>query len=152
MNDKKQVKLSRRRFLSLGVGSMGAILGLGYLGLAGDFLNPTAANAEPLQAVGKVSDFPEQTPTLVSYKGAGVDEGVYVVNLGSEGWLALDFHCTHLQCGVNWVDSANKFMCPCHGGVYDIKGHVLSGPPPQSLHRRKILVAGDSVQVGGELS
>lgn len=127
-------------------------MGLGYLGLASDFLNPPAANAAPLQEVGKVSDFPEQTPTLVSYKGAGVEEGVYVVNLGSEGWLALDFHCTHLQCGVNWVDAANKFMCPCHGGVYDIKGNVLSGPPPQALHRRKILVEGDSVQVGGVLS
>lgn len=149
MTDKKPVKLTRRRFLSVGVGTLGAVLGLGYLGLVGDFLNPPAANAQPLQAVGKVADFPEQTPTLVSYAGGGVEQGVYVINLGSEGWMAIDFHCTHLQCAVNWVDASGKFMCPCHGSVFDIKGNVVSGPAPRPLHRRVIQVQGDTVMVGG---
>ncbi|MDA8440788.1 MAG: Rieske 2Fe-2S domain-containing protein [Peptococcaceae bacterium] len=149
MQDKKPAKLSRRSFLSLGVGTIGAVVGVSYLGLVGDFLNPPPAGAAPLQEVGKVADFAVNTPTLVSYQGDGIEQGVYVVNLGSEGWIAIDFHCTHLQCGINWVDSVGKFMCPCHGGVYDIKGNVLSGPPPRPLHRRVIQVQGDSVQVGG---
>ncbi|MHB1651362.1 MAG: Rieske 2Fe-2S domain-containing protein [Desulfitobacteriaceae bacterium] len=149
-NDNKR-EVSRRRFLSLGVGSVGALVALSYVGLTVDFLNPPPANAEPLQDVGKVSDFTEGEPKLVSYKGNGIEEGVYVVNLGSEGWQALDFHCTHLQCAVNWVSTAKRFMCPCHGGVYDLKGNVLSGPPPKPLPRRVIQVQGDSIRVGGRL-
>lgn len=150
---KNPVSLSRRRFLKIGIGTAGAILGLSYAGLLGDFLAPPAAAAEgKLQEVGKVRDFPENTPTLASYKGSGVEEGVYVINLGSEGFIALDFHCTHLECAVNWVQASKQFICPCHGGVYDIKGTVLSGPPPKSLNRRVVKVDGDSVQIGGRLA
>lgn len=152
MNDKRHSGLPRRRFLSLGIGSVGAILGLSYVGMIGYFLNPPAANAQPLQEVGKVADFTEGTPKLVAYKGGSVEEGLYVVNLGREGWLALDFHCTHLQCAVNWVEAAKQFICPCHGGVYDLKGNVLAGPPPRPLRMRVISVIGDSVQVGGKFA
>jgi cytochrome b6-f complex iron-sulfur subunit len=149
MSNKDQTGIPRRRFITLGVGSIGAILGVSYLGLAGDFLNPTEAATQPILEVGKVSDFPSGTTKLVSYKGNGIDEGVYVANLGSDGWYAFDFHCTHLQCAVNWVEATKQFMCPCHGGVYDQKGNVVSGPPPKALPRRVIKISGDSVLVGG---
>lgn len=151
MDNEQEKGMPRRRFLKWGVGSVGAIIGLSYIGLVGDFLNPPAANAEPLQEVGQTAEFEEGTPKFVTYKGSTTEEGVYVVNLGSEGWLALDFHCTHLQCGVNYVEAAKQFMCPCHGGVYDLKGQVLSGPPPKNLPRRMIKIQGDSVMVGGML-
>lgn len=143
--------LARRRFLKLGLGSIGAVIGLSYVGIIGEFLNPPTASAQPLQEVGKVHDFTEGTPKFVTYQGNGIEEGLYVMNLGQEGWLALDFHCTHLQCAVNWVASTKQYLCPCHGGVYDLKGNVLSGPPPKGLQRRRIQVQGDSVQVGGRL-
>jgi cytochrome b6-f complex iron-sulfur subunit len=142
---------SRRRFLTLGVGAAGTAIALGYIGTAAKFLEPPAANAEALKEVGKVSEFEVGVPKLVTYQGNS-EEGVYVTNMGSDGWMALDFHCTHLQCAVNYVDAVKKFMCPCHGGTYDIKGHVLSGPPPRNLHQRVIKVQGDSVMVGGMLS
>jgi Rieske Fe-S protein len=41
--------------------------------------------------------------------------------------------CTHLGCRVRWDDRAQKFKCPCHGGEYDDKGRVVSGPPPRPL-------------------
>ncbi|CAA7600069.1 Rieske 2Fe-2S subunit signature [Acididesulfobacillus acetoxydans] len=143
---------SRRRFLQVGVSGAGTVLGLSYIGLGLDFLQPPPLGAEPLQTVGKTADFPENMPKPVTYSGQGVKEGVYVVNLGQGNWLALDFHCTHLQCAVNWVAAVGKFMCPCHGGVYDIRGQVLSGPPPKALPRRVIKIIGDSVQVGGILA
>lgn len=152
MEDKKQAGYSRRRFLTLGVGSVGAVITLGYIGVGGIFLDPPAASAETLQEVGQVSEFKERVPKLIAYKGSGVEEGVYVVNMGEEGWVALDFHCTHLQCAVNWVEATKQFMCPCHGGVYDLKGNVVSGPPPKALPRRVISVQGDSVKVGGMLT
>lgn len=146
------VSLGRRKFLSLGIGTLGAAMGISYLGLFGKFMGPkSVAAAGKLQEVGKVEKFPVDTPTLVGYKGTGTDEGVYVINLGSEGFIALDFHCTHLECAVNWVQATKQFICPCHGGLYDIKGTVLSGPPPKPLHRRLIKIEGDNVLIGGRL-
>jgi cytochrome b6-f complex iron-sulfur subunit len=149
--DNKCNGLSRRSFLGLGACSLGAAIGLGYLGVIGDFLKPPDASGETLQTIGKVADFPVGTPKLGVYRNGGLEEGVYVVNLGNEGWLALDFHCTHLQCAVNWVEATRQFICPCHGGVFDIKGNVLSGPPPKPLQKRVIKVVGDLVQVGGAI-
>ncbi len=151
MDEKIESGMSRRRFLTLGVGAAGTAIALGYIGTAGMFLEPAAADAETLKEVGKVSDFEEGVPKLITYHGDSVEEGIYVINMGKEGWLALDFHCTHLQCAVNYVDSAKKFMCPCHGGVFDLKGNVISGPLPKPLQRRVIKVQGNSVRVGGML-
>jgi Rieske Fe-S protein len=152
MDKKKETAMSRRRFLTLGVGVAGTAMALGYIGTAATFLEPPAAGAEKLKEVGKVSDFQEGVPKLVTYQGETTEEGVYVLNMGKESWIAMDAHCTHLQCLVPYVDAVKKFMCPCHGGVYDLKGNVLSGPPPRPLHRRAIQVKGDSVRVGGVLS
>jgi cytochrome b6-f complex iron-sulfur subunit len=152
MNEKAETGISRRRFLTLGVGAAGTAIALGYAGAAGAFLAPPEANAETLKEVGKVSDFEEGVPKLITYKGSStVEEGVYVVNLGKEGWLALDFLCTHLQCAVNYEESMNQFLCPCHGGAFDLQGNVLFGPIPKPLRRRAIEVQGDSVRVGGML-
>lgn len=152
MSEQEGKGISRRQFLQLGVGSVGTVLGVSYLGLAGAFLNPQSASAQDLKEIGKVGDFPEGKPKLVAYDNGGVKEGVYVINFGAEGWLALDFHCTHLQCAVNWVEATKQFMCPCHGGVYDIKGNVVSGPPPKSLPMRVIKVKGDTVSIGGRMA
>ncbi len=151
MDEKTESGISRRRFLSIGVGAAGTAIALGYIGAAGKFLEPPAANAETLKEVGKVSDFVEGVPKLITYQGSTVEEGIYILNMGKEGWLALDFLCTHLQCAVNYEDASKQFICPCHGGAFDLKGNVLYGPIPKPLQRRVIQVQGDSVRVGGML-
>lgn len=151
MDEKLESEMSRRHFLTLGVGAAGTAIALGYIGAVGEFLEPPAANAETLKEVGKVSDFEEGVPKLITYKGGTVEEGIYVINMGKEGWFALDFLCTHLQCAVNYEDALKQFICPCHGGGFDLKGNVLSGPISKPLQRRVIQVKGDSVRVGGIL-
>lgn len=141
--------LPRRQFLQIGIGSIGGLMGIAYLGMIGDYFNPPALGSEPLKEVGKVADFQPRSPKLVSYQNGGVEQGVYVINLENEGWLALDFHCTHLQCAVNWIEGTNSFACPCHGGMYDIRGNVIGGPPPRPLERRVIKIQGNSVMLGG---
>jgi menaquinol-cytochrome c reductase iron-sulfur subunit len=42
-------------------------------------------------------------------------------------------HCTHLGCAYRWNAEERLFKCPCHGGVYDIDGKVVAGPPPRPL-------------------
>lgn len=76
--------------------------------------------------------------------------------------------CTHLGCsptyrpekapedlGADWVGG---FLCPCHGGKYDLAGRVYKGvPPPQNLpippyrflSETRLLIGEDQVE-GGE--
>jgi hypothetical protein len=41
----------------------------------------------------------------------------------------------HLGCPVRFVAAAQRFICPCHGGVYDFRGMVAGGPPVRPLDR-----------------
>ncbi|CAN5871001.1 hypothetical protein BH18ACT11_BH18ACT11_00180 [soil metagenome] len=41
--------------------------------------------------------------------------------------------CAHLGCPVRWFPDRHQFLCPCHGGIYDINGRVVGGPPPKNL-------------------
>ena len=36
---------------------------------------------------------------------------------------------------MRWVAAAQTFVCPCHGGVYNIRGFVAGGPPVRPLDR-----------------
>jgi Rieske Fe-S protein len=44
-------------------------------------------------------------------------------------------HCAHLGCPVRWFPDRKEILCPCHGGIYDINGGLLGGPPPQGLFK-----------------
>ena len=55
--------------------------------------------------------------------------------------------CTHLGCIVHWDDRVKRFICPCHNGVFDTNGKVVSGPPPRPLDEIKVAVRGDDVVV-----
>jgi Rieske Fe-S protein len=43
-------------------------------------------------------------------------------------------HCAHLGCPVRWFRDRGEILCPCHGGIYDINGGLIAGPPPQGLY------------------
>ena len=47
-------------------------------------------------------------------------------------YIAISTRCAHLGCPVRWVDAAERFICPCHGGVYDLLGRRVGGPPVQA--------------------
>ena len=34
---------------------------------------------------------------------------------------------------MNWRNDETDFHCPCHDGVFDVEGKVVSGPPPRPL-------------------
>jgi Rieske Fe-S protein len=68
-----------------------------------------------------------------------------------EGYRALSAACTHLGCGVSWDGAARQFKCPCHGGVFDRDGRVLSGPPPRPLDRLSARVNPQTSEIEVEL-
>jgi cytochrome b6-f complex iron-sulfur subunit len=56
--------------------------------------------------------------------------------------------CTHLGCLVNFNRIKSEFLCPCHGGRYDMDGKVVAGPPPAPLARLPLKVEHGRVMVG----
>ena len=50
-------------------------------------------------------------------------------------YIAISTRCAHLGCPVRWVDAAERFICPCHGGVYNLLGVPVGGPPVRPLDR-----------------
>jgi menaquinol-cytochrome c reductase iron-sulfur subunit len=102
------------------------------------------------QAIGKPSDFPANTYTtkvivLVPGMGEAGKSIAYVrardPSIDTEPvdqynhFIALSSRCMHLGCPVRFVSAAERFICPCHGGVYDFRGMVAGGPPVRPLDR-----------------
>jgi menaquinol-cytochrome c reductase iron-sulfur subunit len=67
-------------------------------------------------------------------------------------YIAISSRCAHLGCPVRWVDAAERFICPCHGGVYDLLGRRVGGPPVRPLDRFYTRVNGENVEVGPRFS
>jgi len=58
---------------------------------------------------------------------------VYLVRTGEQDVRALHSTCTHLGCRTAYDRRSKRILCPCHGGVFDVQGNVLDGPPPAPL-------------------
>jgi Rieske Fe-S protein len=58
---------------------------------------------------------------------------VYLVRTGNEDVRALQSTCTHLGCRTSYDRKTKRILCPCHGGVFDVHGNVIDGPPPTPL-------------------
>lgn len=72
--------------------------------------------------------------------------GVWIVN--NEGRIyALIAICTHLGCPPAWLDTQNKFKCPCHGSGYYKNGINFEGPTPRPLERARIFISPDDGQI-----
>jgi menaquinol-cytochrome c reductase iron-sulfur subunit len=67
-------------------------------------------------------------------------------------YIALSSRCMHLGCPVRYVPAAERFICPCHGGVYDFTGQVAGGPPVRPLDRFYTRIHNGMVQVGPRYS
>jgi thiosulfate dehydrogenase [quinone] large subunit len=58
----------------------------------------------------------------------------YVLQPKSGRFVAFSAICTHEGCTVNFDKSAEEFVCPCHGSIYNATtGAVLQGPAPSPL-------------------
>ncbi|HNK16044.1 MAG TPA: ubiquinol-cytochrome c reductase iron-sulfur subunit [Nitrospira sp.] len=60
-------------------------------------------------------------------------KAVWAVKQADGGVRVFSPICTHLGCGYRWDDGEKKFLCPCHGSVFDVNGKVLGGPAPRPL-------------------
>ena len=144
--------VTRRRFMSAVTHGAGGIAAAAFTLPALGFALGPLFSREPFswQAIGKPSDFTETTyKTVVLTIVQGIGEAgksiAYVrtrnpaIDTEHEDqynhWIALSSRCMHLGCPVRFVPAAARFICPCHGGVYDFRGLVAGGPPVRPLDR-----------------
>ena len=72
-------------------------------------------------------------------------------NIGAEtgnSFVAFSNSCPHLGCKVFWEAQQERFICPCHQGIFDAEGKAVSGPPAQSgkdLRNYSVEVQGNSI-------
>jgi Rieske Fe-S protein len=66
--------------------------------------------------------------------------------------IAISTRCMHLGCPVRYIAASERFICPCHGGVYDFTGSVAGGPPVRPLDRFYTRIRNGQVEVGPRFS
>ncbi|MEK6528403.1 MAG: ubiquinol-cytochrome c reductase iron-sulfur subunit [Nitrospirota bacterium] len=71
-----------------------------------------------------------------------------VINIYGKGYIALSQVCTHLGCLVEYDKEKKQLVCPCHAGVFNLEGHVVSGPPPKPLPTLPLKVEGEHIIIG----
>jgi menaquinol-cytochrome c reductase iron-sulfur subunit len=161
--------VTRRRFMegtALAAGGIAsAAFGLPALGFA---LGPVVEDPSTVnwQDVGAESDFDTKTyvPRVISTVPGLGEAGkttVYVRRTDPKKdsplqrdlpYVAVSTRCAHLGCPVRYVQASQRFICPCHGGVYDFQGKVFGGPPVRPLDRFYTRVRDGRVQLGDRFS
>jgi Rieske Fe-S protein len=163
--------ITRRRFMTGSAHTAGAVA-------AGAFALPALAFAVgPIfkatphrwEVVGPTSMFVENnyTPVVITLTpniGEAGKSTAYIRQFNPEldtdaadietktPYIAISSRCAHLGCPVRWVDAAERFICPCHGGVYDLLGRRVGGPPVRPLDRFYTRVTGENVEIGPRFS
>jgi menaquinol-cytochrome c reductase iron-sulfur subunit len=164
--------VTRRRFMTATVHGAGAIAVSAFALPALGFAAGSALFDRPpvdWEAIGAPEDFTNDTyiPRVIT-ETAGIGQvgktTVYVRARDpevdgepnppgyDEQFIAVSTRCMHLGCPVRYVDAAKRFICPCHGGVYDFSGKVDGGPPVRPLDRFYTRVTNGQVEIGPRYS
>jgi Rieske Fe-S protein len=165
--------VNRRRFMTLTAHGAGAVAASAFALPALGFAAGSAIFERPKsrwQAVGAPADFPDDTyvPRVITEVSGIGEVGKTTVYMrahnedldgpipegipGGGEFIAISTRCMHLGCPVRWIEAASRFVCPCHGGVYDFRGKVSGGPPVRPLDRFYTRVDGGQVEIGPRYS
>jgi Rieske Fe-S protein len=161
--------VTRRRMMTLTVHGAGAVAASAFLLPAIAFAAGSAIfERAPViwTPVGPPEDFPDDdyVPRVVTMAQGIGEVGKTTVymraynqeidgpQLDVEPFIAISSRCMHLGCPVRWTAAAARFICPCHGGVYDFTGSVSGGPPVRPLDHFYNRVRNGQVEVGPRYS
>jgi Rieske Fe-S protein len=159
--------VTRRRAMTLVAHGAGATAAMAFTLPALGFAAGSALfeRPEPIWTpIGKPDEFPNDTyiPKVITVvKGVGEvgKTTAYIRRYNPEidskkyqEFIAISTRCMHLGCPVRYVDASKRFICPCHGGVYDFEGKVDGGPPVRPLDRFYVRLRNGQVEVGPRYS
>lgn len=161
--------VTRRRFMNLAANGAGGVAAAAFTLPALGFAIAPIFKRLPWswQAIGPPSDFSQnvyQTKVITITQGIG-EAGNTIAYVRARDpaidkepedqfnhWVALSSRCMHLGCPVRYVQAAQRFICPCHGGVYDFRGMVAGGPPVRPLDRFYTRLHNGLVEIGPRFS
>ncbi len=141
----EQKKITRREFINYILGGALAALTSSAVYSLFRYITPpkgaetavssvvAAKNGELLPNSGKIFRF-------------GNSPGI-LINTPSGELAAFNAVCTHLNCTVQYDSQTKYIWCPCHNGRFDLKGKVISGPPPRPLEKYAVNVRGEDIIV-----
>jgi len=161
--------VTRRKFMTGGAMAIGGVataaFGLPALGFA---LGPQFEDGTPdrWQDMGpegefSVSTYVPKVMNIVADAGEAGKHTVYIRKFDPKRdskrnadlpYVAISNRCAHLGCPVRYIQASKRFVCPCHGGVYEFEGKVEGGPPVRPLDRFYTRVRGGRVEVGERFS
>jgi Rieske Fe-S protein len=161
--------VTRRRFMTGTANVAGAVAASAFLlpALGFAFGPVFEKHEERWQAVGAPDDFSTDTYVpkvidIVDGIGQAGKTAVYVRKRNPQvdkepadqynRFVAISSRCMHLGCPVRWVQAAERFICPCHGGVYGFAGQVDGGPPVRPLDRFYTRMRNGQVEIGPRFS
>jgi menaquinol-cytochrome c reductase iron-sulfur subunit len=161
--------ITRRRFMTGTAHGAGGVAAAAFtLPALGFALGPIfKSTPHRWEVVGNVDLFPDNNyiPVVLTVTpniGEAGKTTVYIRKFNPEidrdpydqgtPYIAISSRCAHVGCPVRWVDASERFICPCHGGVYDLLGRRVGGPPVRPLDRFYTRVNGENVEVGPRFS
>ncbi|MEA3247392.1 MAG: Rieske 2Fe-2S domain-containing protein [Gemmatimonadota bacterium] len=151
---------ARRRFIAwlsgIGAALTGTIAGVpAALGFASPALRKRPAEGWR-KVVDDVNTLDGGIPNKVDFVEALSDAWVTTRTLRSvwlytedgEKFTAFSGVCPHLGCSYGFDAAKERFHCPCHHGIFDMKtGAVLAGPPPRGLDTLPVKVENGEVHI-----
>ncbi|MGO9377990.1 MAG: ubiquinol-cytochrome c reductase iron-sulfur subunit [Dissulfurispiraceae bacterium] len=145
--------MTRRKFLINIIRSFFALIIAGLLAALW-YVSPSTAKKRQLKYVFVLDDdeLPKRGVRKVEFKYS-IEDGSIIINrafvvVGEKGLTFFSPVCTHLGCYVNWDNNRKEFLCPCHGGRYNIDGQVIAGPPPKPLNSLPFKIEAGKVYLG----
>lgn len=136
----KDKKIHRRGFIDWIIGAFFALGGLAWIISILAYLRPDVTGTWGVQEVAKVGEIPPGQGVNVPFKGTTV----LIINLPG-GFVAYSAVCPHAGCFVEWDPDRDQIICPCHKGIFDLEGNVVSGMPPRSLKKYRVKTVGDRI-------
>ncbi len=157
LNSDKETDTSRRTFMVRATAVIMGIIGLFLsIPLIGYIVSPALKRrVAPSVKVGSLKDLVKGQPRELELVFAEKDgwmetkttRAVWVIEKDSVELKIYNPHCTHLGCAYHWNSEEDLFKCPCHNGVYDIDGKVVSGPPPRPLDTLNYYMENEDIYV-----
>lgn len=147
------METGRREFIKKSLYGLFALLGLGSFASGVKVLAPPGRQEKELVFFPLVPE--EEVPRAgvtkaeLTYSASGKERKTRVFIVSSaEGPAVFSAVCSHLGCLVNYRKEKQEFVCPCHGGRYDLSGRHIAGPPPAPLTRFPVKVEKGMVWAG----
>lgn len=152
---------TRRDFLFLAAGALGAVGTVAAVWPLVDSMNPSAdvlalseveVDISPVEVGQSITVKWQGKPVFIRHRTEAEIDSARAVSIGDlkdpqsdedrvekPEWLVMVGVCTHLGCipkGQRVGDPKGEYdgwLCPCHGSHYDTSGRIRKGPAPENL-------------------